>query len=57
MKRDDKILVLAGGILRRLTPRAFHMLDGIILLDTLGNLDEYQSRIDERATLTGLPIL
>ena len=32
-------------------------LDGIILLDAMGDLDDYQSRIDEIVDFTGLPIL
>jgi hypothetical protein len=35
----------------------YSMLDGIILLDAMGDLDEYQSRIDEIVDFTGLPIL
>ncbi len=33
------------------------MLDGIVLLDAMGDLDAYQSKIDEIADHTGLPIL
>jgi hypothetical protein len=35
----------------------YSMLDGIILLDAMGDLDDYQSRIDEIVDFTGLPIL
>jgi hypothetical protein len=35
----------------------YGMLDGIILLDAMGDLDAYQSKIDEIADYTGLPIL
>jgi hypothetical protein len=35
----------------------YSMLDGIILLDEMGDLADYQSRIDELAKRTGLPIL
>jgi len=35
----------------------FSMLDGIVLLDAMGDLDAYQSKIDEIADHTGLPIL
>ena len=33
------------------------MLDGIVLLDAMGDLDAYQSKIDDIADHTGLPIL
>ena len=33
------------------------MLDGIVLLDAMDDLDAYQSKIDEIADHTGLPIL
>ncbi|MCF8131219.1 MAG: DUF1638 domain-containing protein [Deltaproteobacteria bacterium] len=39
------------------TREMFSMLDGIVLLDTMGDLDDYQSKIDEMADHTGLPIL
>lgn len=35
----------------------YSMLDGIILLDAMGDLAEYQPRIDEIVERTGLPIL
>jgi len=35
----------------------YSMLDGIILLDAMGDLAAYQSRIDEIVDHTGLPIL
>jgi len=35
----------------------YGMLSGIILLDAMGDLDAYQSKIDEIADYTGLPIL
>ena len=37
--------------------KMFGPLKGIILLDPLGNLDDYQDKIDEIAEFTGLPIL
>ncbi len=39
------------------TREMYSMLDGIILLDAMGDLAAYQSRIDEIADLTGLPVL
>jgi hypothetical protein len=42
---------------KEMTPEMFSMLDGIILLDAMGDLDEYQSEIHEIADYTGLPIL
>jgi hypothetical protein len=39
------------------TREMFSMLDGIVLLDAKGDLDEYRSEIDEIADYTGLPIL
>lgn len=39
------------------TRKNFTMLKGIILLDSLGNLDNYRAEIDEIADYTGLPIL
>jgi len=35
----------------------YGMLDGIVLLDAMGDLNDYQPRIDEIADYTGLPIL
>ena len=35
----------------------FKMLDGIVLLDALGDLDAYQDRIDAISEKTGLPVL
>ena len=35
----------------------YSMLDGIILLDAMGDLAAYQARIDEIVDRTGLPIL
>ncbi|MBC8394748.1 MAG: DUF1638 domain-containing protein [Deltaproteobacteria bacterium] len=37
--------------------KSFNMLKGIILLDSLGNLDDFQAEIDEISDYTGLPIL
>ena len=34
----------------------YRMLDGIILLDSLGNLNEYEKEIEEISSRTGLPI-
>jgi len=45
------------GESREKTQEMFGMLDGIILLDAMGNLDDYQSKIDFIADHTGLPIL
>lgn len=39
------------------TREMYSMLDGIILLDAMGDLATYQSRIDEFVEFTGLPIL
>ena len=39
------------------TRRIFSRLKGILLIDSLGNLDEYQDRIRAISDLTGLPIL
>lgn len=39
------------------TREMYSMLDGIVLLDAMGDLADYQSRIDEIVDLTGLPIL
>ena len=39
------------------TRRSFSMLKGIILLDSLGNLDDYQAEIDTFCDHTGLSIL
>jgi Protein of unknown function (DUF1638) len=35
----------------------YNMLDGIVLLDAMGDLDDYQAEIDEISDYTGLPIL
>ena len=40
-----------------MTREMFSMLDGIVLLDAMGDLDAYQSKIDEIADHTGLSIL
>ena len=40
-----------------MTREMFSMLDGIVLLDAMGDLDGYRSKIDESADHTGLPIL
>lgn len=45
------------GKTKYLTREMFSMLDGIVLLDTIGDLDTYNSRIDEIAGHTGLTIL
>ena len=42
---------------REMTREMFSTLDGIVLLDAMGDLDESQSMIDEIAAHTGLPIL
>lgn len=51
-----------GGKIREKTKEfgrreMYNMLDGIVLLDAMGDLDDYQSGIDEMADYTGLPIL
>ncbi|HKI50348.1 MAG TPA: DUF1638 domain-containing protein [Desulfobacteria bacterium] len=45
------------GETKEITREMFSMLDGIVLLDAMGDLDAYQSKIDEIADYTGLPIL
>jgi hypothetical protein len=45
------------GKTKKMTRERFSMLDGIVLLDAMGDLDAYQSEIDEIADHTGLPIL
>jgi hypothetical protein len=45
------------GKTKKMTREMFSMLDGIVLLDAMGDLDAYQSKIDEIADHTGLPIL
>jgi len=42
---------------KEMTREMFSMLDGIVLLDAMGDLDEYHSDIDAIADYTGLPIL
>lgn len=39
------------------TRAMFSMLDGIVLLDVMGDLDAYQTKIEDIAERTGLPIL
>lgn len=45
------------GKTREQTYEMYSMLDGIILLDEMGDLDDYQSGIDEIVDYTCLPIL
>jgi uncharacterized protein DUF1638 len=45
------------GETKEMTREMFGMLDGIVLLDAMGDLDEYRSKIHEIADHTGLPIL
>ena len=45
------------GKTKEMTREMFSMLDGIVLLDAMGDLDGYRSKIDEIADHTGLPIL
>jgi hypothetical protein len=45
------------GETREQTYEMYSMLDGIILLDEMGDLDDYPSEIDEIVDYTGLPIL
>ncbi len=42
---------------REETRRIFSRLKGILLIDSLGNLDDFQNRIGAISDLTGLPIL
>jgi hypothetical protein len=42
---------------KEMTRETFSTLDGIVLLDAMGDLDEYRSEIDEIADYTRLPIL
>ena len=42
---------------KEMTREMFSMLDGIVLLDAIGDLDEHRAKIDEIADYTGLPIL
>lgn len=50
---DEKVRAQLG----ERTPEKYSMLDGIVLLDAMGDLDDYRSKIDEIADQTGLPIL
>ena len=45
------------GKTKEITREMYGMLDGIVLLDAMGDLNDYQSRIDEISDYTGLPIL
>jgi hypothetical protein len=45
------------GETKKLTREMFSMLSGIVLLDDMGDLDDYQSKIDNIVENTGLPIL
>ena len=45
------------GKTKKRTRETYSMLDGIILLDAMGDLAAYQERIDEIVDHTGLPIL
>ena len=45
------------GKTKEITREMYGMLDGIVLLDAMGDLNDYQSRIDEMADYTRLPIL
>ena len=45
------------GKTKGITREMYGMLDGIVLLDAMGDLNDYMSRIDEMADYTGLPIL
>jgi len=45
------------GETKAITREMYNMLDGIVLLDAMGDLDAYQSKIDEIVDHTGLPIL
>lgn len=45
------------GETKQRTREMYSMLDGIVLLDAMGDLDDYRPEIDEMADQTGLPIL
>ena len=45
------------GKTKEITREMFSMLDGIVLLDAMGDLDDHQPEIDNIADHTGLPIL
>lgn len=67
MDPDHKYLFLNPALIRfseklrektkEMTREMFSMLDGIVLLDAMGDLDEYGAGIEEIADRTGLPIL
>ena len=67
MDPDHKILFLnpafiefgekIRGETKERTREMYSMLDGIVLLDAMGDLDAYRSKIEEAVDQTGLPIL
>jgi hypothetical protein len=67
MDPDHKILFLnpafikfgekIRGETKKWTREMYSMLDGIVLLDAMGDLDDYQAKIDELVERTGLPII
>lgn len=61
MERSEKPCIIFSETIRgktkKWTRERYSMLDGIVLLDAICDLDDYQSEIDELAERTGLPIL
>ena len=53
IKFSEKIM----GETKAVTWEMFSILDGIVLLDTMGDLDAYQSEIDDISEHSGLPVL
>ncbi len=45
------------GKTKGITREMYGMLDGIVLLDAMGDLNDYRNRIDDMVDYTGLPIL
>ena len=64
---EHTVLFLHPGFIRffermnqvapEITPQMFNALKGMLLLDTLGNLDRYQARIETISKHTGLPVI
>jgi len=57
MGNTQKPHLIACGILKMEIQETFSMLDGVILLDAFGDLDEYQEEIDDIFRKTALPML
>lgn len=53
MRFGKKIRDKPGGVTREM----FGMLDGIVLLDALGDLDDHTAEIEDTVEYTGLPVL